>query len=225
VSIKPILFSGPMVRALLDGRKTQTRRLLKPQPEREQETWDWRWTPPGYPERHLERFYWRKDSHPGSAINWHLAVKRGDVLWVREAFSYDRLDVDRDGALPPWYWADGNPEAGDWTKPKPSIHMPRWASRTTLEVTDIRVQQLHDISEEDAIAEGVTKVRDYCHVIRGFDYDEAGLCHTHATTPFAKLWNHINGPDAWSTNPWVVALTFTVHKCNVDEFQKLKSAA
>jgi hypothetical protein len=60
----------------------------------------------------------------------------GDLLWVTEGFSYESLDVERNGVMPPWYWADGNPTSGDFTKLRPSIHMPRWASRLTLEIAE-----------------------------------------------------------------------------------------
>ena len=150
---KPIIFSAPMVRALLDGRKTQTRRILKPQIVCH--------TGP------VPAFTWGKFSglYPddwfgyGNAIDGALPYAVGDRLWVREAFSYDRLDVDKDGTLPPWYWADGNPSSGDWTKPKPSIHMPRWASRITFEVTEVRVQRLQEISEEDTIVRASSALR------------------------------------------------------------------
>lgn len=135
----------------------------------------------------------------------------GDRLWVREAFSYDRLDVDRDGILPPWYWADGNPDAGDWTRPKPSIHMPRWASRLTLIVTDVRVQRLQDISEDDARAEGIEHDQDRSrgNVIAWRDYlDRGGKCGT-AIASFRSLWDSLNAERApWAGNPWVVAVTF-----------------
>jgi len=179
----PILFSGPMVRAILEGRKTQTRRVVKPQ-----SLFDGK-------EAIVKRFPEQKG----------LGYEVGDRLWVREAFSYDRLDIDKDGTLPPWYWADGNPENGDWTKPKPSIHMPRWASRITLEVTAVKVERLQDISEEDAKAEGVAKPilphwpeRPYASAFRG-------------------LWSDINGKTAWLDNPWVVAISFKPSPSSLQE--------
>lgn len=205
---RPILFSGPMVRALLAGRKTQTRRVLKPQPI-----------------GHVWRYGWSKEggatfSADDELLSGRIPIWAGDRLWVREAFSYETLDVDRSGFMPPWYWADGNPSSGDFTKPKPSIHMPRWASRLTLTVTDVRVERLQDISEEDALAEGVVDMgrRDgepYSHcIIPGMP--EIRMEHD-AIPVYAQLWEHINGPGSWSANPWIVAYSFSVHHGNIDE--------
>jgi len=186
----PVIFSAPMIRALFDGRKTMTRRMA-----------------------------WHSNKKTGAdyvekarASSWQK-VAAGDQLWVREAFQvpalcdiqYRATSTERIG-----HW---NPEIGPW---RPSIHMPRWASRLTLVVTATKIERLQDISEADAIAEGVTKVKDACHVIKGFDYDLSGLCHTSAVTPFEKLWTHLHGDEAWDANPEVVALTFTVHKINID---------
>jgi hypothetical protein len=213
---RPILFSAPMVRALLAGTKMQTRRILKPQP-RQWEAQVIDITSPSFVEEEggwgqvMTTWGWRDGIYQPEREIWQPLKLRwavGDRLWVREAFSYDGLDVDRDGILPPWYWADGNPERGDWTKPKPSIHMPRWASRMTLTITDIRVQRLNDISEGDARAEGITDGG--C-----LNCGEPEPCACSSPSPdardsFAALWNQINGQDAWQINPWVVALTFSV---------------
>lgn len=187
---RPILFSAPMIRAILrevsapGTGKTQTRRVLKPRPRR-------------------TIFFDAKTA--GLEQFRDPAYRAGDRLWVREAISYDRLDVDRDGILPPWYWADGNPDAGDWTRPKPSIHMPRWASRLTLIVTDVRVQRLQDISEDDARAEGCP--------CQGDD----DLCGMEAAGWFRDLWDSLNAERApWSSNPWVVAVTFRPEAGNID---------
>ena len=88
---------------------------------------------------------------------------------------------------------------GKWKSP---IHMPRWASRLTLVVTDVRVQRLHSINEADAIREGVTLIEESLENPRD---------------AFVLLWNSIHGPEAWALNPWVAALTFTVHRCNIDQ--------
>lgn len=184
---RPIIFSAPMVRALLDGRKTQTRRVLKPLPRR-------------------TIFF-----DPKTAVLDQFQeppYAPGDRLWVREAFSYELLDVDRNGFMPPWYWADGNPESGDFTRPKPSIHMPRWASRLTLLVTDVRVQRLQEITAEDVTAEGIP-----------FEAD-ALAPYEWSVARFADLWNTIHGPDAWDANPWCAAISFTVHRCNIDKMEE-----
>lgn len=199
---RPIIFSGPMVRALLDRRKTQTRRVLKPQPSgiRSAEatgarTWNLEpesnrctvdWTPPRY--------------------------APGDRLWVREACHIDKPQVS--------YRADADPASdppGPWRSP---FHMPRWASRLTLIVTDVRVQRLQEISEADAEKEGVQRLKSG----RGF-YDPTlpkaavrfGEWTSTARQGFCRLWNSLHGPDAWDANPWVAALTFTVHRCNIDQ--------
>jgi hypothetical protein len=122
------------------------------------------------------------------------------------------------------YSADNAPLAkgetvDGWGPKRSSLLMPRWASRLTLEITEVRVQRLQDITEADAMAEGVVKVRDACHVIRDVDYDLVGLCHTSPITPYAKLWDTLNGDKpgmAFDDDPWVWALTFKVHTTNVD---------
>lgn len=201
---RPIIFSAPMVRALLDGRKTQTRRVLGN-------------SGPGRGRSNIfsAQIGW-SDSYvldPGNA-GWRerdTPYAPGDRLWVREAFSYESLDVDRNGFMPPWYWADGNPESGDFTRPKPSIHMPRWASRLTLLVTDVRVQRLQEISSADAIAEGCPP------------YANSATIDCDTSNPrddFKRLWNSIHGPDAWDANPWVAAISFTVHRCNIDTMEE-----
>lgn len=146
-----------------------------------------------------------------------ILIKIGDRLWVREAFSYSwsvKDDTEARHPMPVGYWADDNPDRGDWSKPKPSIHMPRWASRITLTVTDVRVQRLQEINEEDAIAEGVTRLgsgRYHC----GFDEQGEITCKS-PVTAYANLWNSINGDGAWMNNPWVVAYSFTVERRNID---------
>lgn len=243
---RPIIFSAPMVRALLDGTKTQTRRMLNPQPTAEaasirQIATDKATGAPVF------NFY-NKSRDPIYAIPCKHGLLGafipryavGDRLWVRENWLVDHTNCMSGPYLPPQGMTHGElvenaflhfaatDEPNNWEaeKPrwKPSIHMPRWASRLTLIVTDVRVQRLQEISEEDAIAEGVVKVRGSCHVIKGFDYDLAGLCHNSAITPFAKLWNHINGPEAWDANPWVVAVSFDVHHGNIDQLDRQEAA-
>ena len=213
---RPIIFSAAMVRALLDGRKSQTRRVLKPQPEQNSAgLWVW----PSNWRTGIKRFGTCIQGDEEGLVRalmgdpWRrVGYAPGDRLYVREAFSYDRLDVDRDGTLPPWYWADGNPSSGDWSRPKPSIFCPRWASRITLTVTEVRVQRLQEISREDAIAEGIEGDTD-----GWFDYLlPATQCCARPQDSYATLWNSLHGPDAWDENPWVVALTFTVQHGNID---------
>jgi hypothetical protein len=218
---RPILFSAPMVRALLAGIKTQTRRALRPQP-------DW------LPEVHSTRndngpFFWpvgalgQQCGRPVLASEARYVV--GDRLWVREAFSYSfavKDDVEARHLMPVWYWADSDPDHGDWSKPKPSIHMPRWASRLTLTVTDVRVERLQDISEDDAQAEGrapCSRCGDCGWVNSGPDGGwqcTEHLCGAPDREWYAELWDSINGPDAWEANPWVVAVSFDVERRNID---------
>ena len=185
MSEKPILFSGPMVKAILDGRKTMTRRVLKPKKY-----------------ACLISDGWADEYvlDPGNA-EWlvqYLKFMIGDLLWVREEFSGPWAVTGRPPSQwstidPIWYWADGNPEDGDWTKPKPSIHMPRWASRISLRVTAVKVERLQDISEDDAEAEGCDFFGDQTLAYKG---------------KFAALWAEIHGPGAWDANPWVAAYSF-----------------
>lgn len=193
---KPILFSAPMVRALLDGQKTQTRRIAK-------------FVEPQGDKWHLRNEYGGFAGCTDEDViidgQFYAPIQRGDSLWVREAFSYSwsvKDDPDRRHLMPMWFWADGNPSDGDWSKPKPSIHMPRWASRLTLTVTDVRVQRLQEISRGDAMDEGCP-----------FANMQAG---PNPRDWYAELWNTINGAGAWEANPWVVAYTFDVHNGNID---------
>ena len=112
----------------------------------------------------------------------------------------------------PWvrYRATDELDVPSGTRWRPSIHMPRWASRLTLTVTDVRVQRLQEISEEDARAEGAYPCEG------GWSYGGSPLAGTTARGAFYCLWNSLHGPDAWSANPWVCALTFTVDRRNID---------
>ena len=189
--MKPILFSGEMVRAILDGRKTQTRRVIKPQPS-------------AGVRRSVFVLSGLEDGH-GRELRCPYG-RPGDTLWVRETWaSHKYMDDTKPseftaGAqmLPVWYRADGvqSDERGKW---RPSIFMPRWASRITLRVVDVRVEQVQDISEEDAVAEGVTK-----------NLPDGWICAESHRMIFKRLWNSINGTRgyAWYTNPWVWVVEF-----------------
>jgi hypothetical protein len=225
---KPIIFSGPMVRALIDGRKTQTRRVLKPQP-RENVFWGPEWYAPVKIDNHGEEY-------PGADVfgiygeEWgqRIPYAPGDRLWVREAWKSDRAYDDlapseMGGDEPLIYVADNEVQRWGW---KPDVlsrwgryrharFMPRWASRLTLTVTDVRVQRLQEISDHDAWAEGVNPCEEG-HACPGGPY---GSCcgHFDYIGPFRTLWNSLHGPDAWSANPWVAAVTFTVERRNIDK--------
>lgn len=220
---RPILYSAAMVQAQFDGRKTQTRRILKPQPDARTDTvhidtTSWSWMGEGPASVGVGRAQWD---------GWRkMPFKVGDRLWARETFSgpNDQSDMRPGEWLPSepiWYWADGNPVDGDWTRPKPGIHMPRWASRLTDIVTDVRVQRLQDISEADCIAEGppsLTEMRGLGQPLDGVMVWDPAEPHIRKTPRnwYRELWGQINGAASWDQNPWIVAITFTVHKRNID---------
>ncbi len=185
---RPILFSAPMVRAILNGSKTQTRRFIKPQPE----VWD----DDGVM---YARIKYGRQTHsgPGDYLIKDILPeygcpygKPGDRLWVRETFA---LWKNSDGQHGIDYRATPTCNVIDrgW---KPSIHMPRNASRINLEITGVRVERLQDISKEDVMAEGFTDFMTEMH------------CGYHQ--PYADLWEKINGAGSWSENPWVWVVEF-----------------
>ncbi|MYL96407.1 hypothetical protein GR702_01280 [Novosphingobium sp. FGD1] len=154
---KGIIFSAPMVQALLGGRKTQTRRILKPQPgdtlaagKRVDHVGDYCTGAP----QHGQAYYWRANGSWNSSERFHLPYASGDRLYVRESALYwiRRSDNQRDKVAA--FKADGY-ELGDGERWTPSIHMPRHFSRIWLAVTEVRVQRLKECSEADAIAEGI----------------------------------------------------------------------
>ena len=248
---RPILFSAPMVRALLDGRKTQTRRVLKPWPGA-QAKWLTMSVLHQSPSCQLADCHGHlgvQMQHPraGQRINgididsmspltWvRLPYAPGDRLWVRETWRPHYLgdgiwDLDLTYAADDERRTIKDGEFGekDWTWPKAAdrgnvspLFMPRWASRLTLAVTDVRVQRLQDISEVDAQAEGIERMK----TGRGY-YDptvskamvRAGVWHRKASQAFEALWESLNANRApWGSNPWVVALSFTVQRGNIDQ--------
>jgi hypothetical protein len=189
-----------MVRAILDGRKTQTRRVMKPVP-----TFNAGGAildADGGQEDYVEP-HWVLPSACSCPYG-----KPGDLLWVREGFAVQpELWADNHGPQPIHYTADqvigfaGKPDQRQIEdyRSKPSIHMPRWASRITLRITDIRVERLQDITEDDARAEG-------CDPARWIDETDVGM--EGYREGFARLWNKINGPGAWDANPWIWAVSF-----------------
>ncbi|MDW9814972.1 hypothetical protein GOB25_07800 [Sinorhizobium meliloti] len=259
---RPILFSGPMIRALLDDRKTQTRRIIKPQPFAS-----------GYYDGEIElnvipanyqypkAFRFNANAVGGGAILEEIfepRINAGDRLWVKENAavrheSWHHVDGDAHQVC---YRADED-EHGRWLglascgngirrgkapsvfprkshnldgslRWQPSIHMPRWASRLTLIVTDVRVERLQDISEADAKAEGLQTYLDG-------DADDNGRARIYEyfrgsddlewerdpVDAYLSLWDAINGDGAAQANPWVVAYTFTVIKQNIDQIDKV----
>lgn len=180
---RPILFSGAMVRAILEGRKAQTRRTIK-----------------GVALACLEAFTPEFVANPDNKLCPY--GNPGDRLWVREAFCWP------DDYSIPIYKADTEdlPPMDRW---RPSIHMPRAASRIMLEITDVRAEQLKDISESDAIDEGLENYDELPICGNGFvSYAGPEIWHDTARASFFSLWQHINGPESLDENPWVWAITF-----------------
>lgn len=209
---RPIIFSAPMIRALLDGRKTMTRRIVKPQPvQNSAGLWVINYGPSvGFSQIAAD------DVNEDFVLRRKMPCVAGDRLWVREKWAaHDAITIKRKTLGEMHYWADyPSPLEGDgrW---RPSIHMPRWASRLTLTVTDLRVERLQDISEHDAVAEGLTLVTaPNGHIT--YQVPELLLGQT-ASRAYRLLWETLHGPDAWEANPWVCAISFTVQRGNIDK--------
>lgn len=204
VKERPILFSAPMVRAILKGRKTQTRRVVKPHPRlgllgngqpigNGQLVWE--------PKK--GRVIPITENCIFQVFDYSPYGEEGNRLWVRETFY--------EGVEKIWYRADiGDPTKCGISCWKPSIFMPRKYSRITLEITDIRFEQLHDISEEDAIAEGVDRTEHGWKCYGDCPEHKTGRIHrTSATASFMSLWDSINGATyPWDGNPWVWVISF-----------------
>lgn len=250
---RPIIFSAPMVRALLEGRKSMTRRVLKPQPHQ---------NAAGLWVAHFGKrgFFQTTADQVGVSflVRGALRYAPGDRLWVREACRAEELSQppgerpatkaeqeqlgrtrvpvlsELDGADGVRYLADnewriienslsasdrwlelfhyrgrGNAGIGHNVPP---IHMPRLASRLTLVVTEVRVERLQEISEADAVAEGAPRE------LAKIDAVRLGATATHKAG-FQNLWDSLHGPEAWDANPWVAAVSFTVHRCNIDRME------
>ncbi|WP_343718778.1 hypothetical protein [Achromobacter dolens] len=228
---RPILFSGPMVRAILAGHKTQTRRVVKP--------WE-----PGYPTSVPKALPADFSMLPdGTSFRATCPYGQpGDRLWVREAFrfaaSLDRLppnDVGEKaldaGYNTPWaptqFEADGH-RTGSWRgfdtppavttpgKLRPGIHMPRWVCRLVLEITSVRVERLQDIDENDAIAEGIDLDQlDESQERYDMVADHNMVGRPTAIGAYRNLWESINGAGAWDANPWVWVVEF--RRANTDK--------
>ncbi|MEW3783125.1 hypothetical protein ACM74W_01850 [Pseudomonas aeruginosa] len=197
---RPILFTGPMVRAILEGRKTVTRRVVKPQPDFLGSMVD-----PNTPFKTLDAGLHARITCPHG--------EPGDRLWVREAWAADaQVDAiaprDLSQGEPIWYPADFSVRQTGCSmiskgRGRPSIHMPRWASRILLEITAVRIERLQDISEKQALAEGVE--------LEGEGVCWAGAAGTASDSPvesFRLLWELINGAGSWNANPWVWGVEF-----------------
>lgn len=201
---RPILFSTEMVKAILAGRKTQTRRVIKPQPHIDSEgmcKWrDCQWMADG------------RIGFPVTAIEDYAPYQPGDVLWVRETWCYgsDTHTIMFDPEPLPGdiiYKADVGDLDNDIVKWRPSIYMPREAARLFLQVKDVKVELLQDITEADAIAEGIRQVdsRKWESSFRLGWFDSPILA-------FKQLWDSINAKRGfgWEINPWVWVVEFEV---------------
>lgn len=223
-----------MVRAILNGSKSQTRRIMKPQPGDNLRRGD-------FPNK--ESIGWVSDlRHKYGPTTAHFCPygQPGDRLWGRECFYIDRYGFEAgDGPLPKdephhieddlYYRADGDCCAqiaecacAEVGKPRwrPGIHMPRWASRILVEITDVRVERLQDISEEDAIAEGIERCpiegwRNYLwhgdpeardRSVNGWPHQFSNYLEGRGS--YSSLWERINGPGSWDANPWVWVVGF-----------------
>lgn len=198
---RPIIFSAPMVRAILDGRKTQTRRVMKPQPDGVDVLRVGEYAP-----TLVDR---RGEQYPGPDTfgaftedgDWALKCPYGapgERLWVKEAAKLEGCNAQR-GTIPEGvvlrYTADGDTvrhcrpqwQFAPFVRDRVTSvrYMPRWASRITLDILHVRVERVQDISEVDAVAEGVV--------------DRAA---------YAALWADIYGPESWAANPWVWVIEF-----------------
>jgi hypothetical protein len=221
---RPILFSGEMVRAILDGRKTMTRRVIKPQPEDGLHDHD------RFPLSIDSRLtgWWGVVYNTGESREWKCPYGQpGDRLWVRETWGIGTRPHPYDG------WIDGIeyradvemelhpiPSGVEYDKYegvgwRPSIHMPRWASRITLEITAIRVERLQDITEADALREGIAiewrafDRRDLYGSSGHMGFGLAGQSYS-SRGAFQYLWDGINAKRShgWEENPWVWVIEF-----------------
>lgn len=198
---RPILFSGPMVTAILEGRKTQTRRLVKPQPDGFIRGASGTF---GVPKKittkkpHKDGSIWKEeDGTCYDDINCPYG-NEGDRLWVRETWGREYGG----GFLYRASHSHMKPD-GSW---KPSIHMPRTVSRINLEVQSIRVERLQDITREDALSEGVYFDEGLQGYVTG--KDGRNFHHSDPRISFCKLWVAINGGESWDANPYVWVVQF-----------------
>lgn len=205
MSEKPIIFSAPMVRALLDGKKTQTRRVIKPQPELPDSNGPYR-----AERRGARAWIWMARTDFPSyawATNDRIAPYAvGDVLWVRETHLIVGPKENPERCRVVYRATNDGPD--EWVSPvwTPSIFLPRWASRISLDVTAVRCERLQDISEADAQAEGVFYAPD---VSGWMMYRGHGLIHVSAVGAYQSLWDSINGKnEPWEANPWVWVISF-----------------
>ncbi|WP_312423606.1 hypothetical protein [Kosakonia cowanii] len=217
---RPMIFNAEMVRAILDGRKTQTRRIMKVQPENVD--LGLRRITDSSVAKEVGMYFWCLADACGVKHRSNLFScpfgEVGDRIWVREAWA--RYNIDQDShdiayrATTPEDW----PEEGRW---RPSIHMPRWASRIMLEITGVRVERLNNTSHEDAEREGIhTEVWDQMVVAKNYAAEDGFFQFWSESMPhyvemnelyrssFQSLWQSIYGAENWQANPWVWVIEF-----------------
>lgn len=230
---KPILFSAPMVRAILGGKKSQTRRIIKTQPVTDGKAWACYWEGPNHDGQYGPSAWWL-DEPPCDSMLGHCPYgKVGDCLWVRETWQcigrqggtsepilhYAASDGGASRPLTQsenyWklkdkfaFWDDERRKLCSRDGWRPSIHMPRWASRLTLEITSIKVERLADISESDCWAEGIEEVDGTFDLLVPDMARRLGMSHEDAKPTYACLWESINGKGSWSKNPWLWVVSF-----------------
>lgn len=213
---RPILFSGPMVRAILEGRKTVTRRIVKPQPHDFIHAFSFELHPfasstfNGTPAEGIavspERKVWVMEDWCKNVVGIYGRCKYGqpgDRLWVRETWRCRGGREYEYQKHQPSILYRCDAEVVDYCTAvwRPSIFMPRWASRITLEIESVRVERLHDITEEDAKAEGVSESM-------SCGYLDNGTSSCSPRCKFKNLWQSINGKGSWDLNPWVWMIQF-----------------
>lgn len=215
---RPILFSAPMVRAILDGRKGQTRRVvnrlrkfgsisgsLTEFGKSDTKGYDWHFR--------YKRMRWH-DIEEARLLDLCTHGKIGERLWVRERTEEDCLGSTSLAR----YSADGKISNHTWwysRKSCPSIHMPRWASRILLEITNVRVERLNDVSHSDAVSEGIYgeyhRWRDPEYPLADIAYrpsENSKYRYSDARQAYEDLWESINGQGSWDLNPWVWVVEF-----------------
>jgi hypothetical protein len=214
----PVLFSGAMVRALLDGRKTLTRRIIRTQ----ESSWEAVWPLDDFKGREFFAFGGKEEKGLRKIVGTAKCPlgTTGDLLWVRETVRAENLG---DGKWRHVYVADGTGVDrsqfdhlfGDKNMPMrnskliiPSIHMPRWANRLWLEIKDVRAERLQDITEEDAMAEGIIKLKATGRFVYTRGAQHAGLVYPTAVEAYRGLWESLYNPESWEANPWVWAVSF-----------------
>lgn len=235
---KQIIFSAPMILRLLAGEKTQTRRVLKPQP------------PEGARYSGIHYASYEPSSHffncNGTGFKIRQQIEEGDALWVREAWrTFASLESEKPNSL--WWYGcghgagimyeadkhglaitkDGERWEGPRDDPKafgklrPPMFMPRWASRITLTVTDVRVERIQDISEADARAEGVLWVPGHGEISRA-DLAEGYTNYLNCRERFHVLWDSLNEKRGfgWASNPWVAVYEFRAANKNIDALEE-----